>query len=105
MIETITYVRATSTSSWKINYDIDVKHHHMKELLGSYDNNMNGKISLSELFNLIKGLENSKSEYRTIIRSSAKKQSTKTNRKLMKTEDAENKVPVPNDEKKIKNKI
>lgn len=67
------YICVSDLYKFMKNYDIDVKHFHMKELLGSYDNDMNGKISLSELCNLIEGLENKKSEYRSIIRSSAKK--------------------------------
>ena len=47
------YICVSDLYKFMKNYDIDVKHFHMKELLGSYDNDMNGKISLSELCNLI----------------------------------------------------
>ena len=50
------------------NYDVDVTPYHMKELLGNYDSDMNGKITFKELEWIIEGLENKQSPYRKILK-------------------------------------
>lgn len=47
------YICVSDLYKFMKNYDIDVKHYHMKQLLCNYDSDMNGKISLLELGNLI----------------------------------------------------
>lgn len=51
------------------NYDIDISERQIKELVGNYDCDLNGKISLNELLWIIEGLENRIHPYRKIIRS------------------------------------
>ena len=50
------------------NYDVDITTYHMKELLGNYDSDMNGKITFKELEWIIEGLENKQSPYRKILK-------------------------------------
>lgn len=38
------------------NYDIDVSERQVKELVGNYDSDMNGKITMNELLWIIEGL-------------------------------------------------
>ena len=46
------------------NYDIDVSERQIKELVGNYDCDMNGKITMNELLWTIEGLENRIHPYR-----------------------------------------
>lgn len=59
------------------NYDIDVTEKHMKELLGHYDCDMNGKISMEELTWVIEGFENRDHPYRKIIQHYQKRKNLK----------------------------
>lgn len=93
------YICVSDLYKFMKNYDIDVKHYHMKELLSNYDSDMNGKISLSELGNLIEGLENKNSEYRKILRRKVNKKnvSVSKEKKKVKTQETPakpNKKPI-----------